>query len=115
MQTKIKVGQKVYLRSSGLSWNKFGIAEATVTKVGKKYFETDHNGRDRVVIETLDQDGRGYSSQYKVYLTRQEIEDEDETNKLRGILRKVFDYPQSEITLDQLRRVHAIVKETVNG
>lgn len=113
MKTKLEVGQKIFIQSLD---NRRGadteLKECTVTKVGKKYFEVDSFYMGRFFLDTLFQDGKGYSAGYRAYLTRQDYEDEQEATKLVDELRKVFGgYGRPKFSLYQLQRIKAIVDE----
>jgi hypothetical protein len=85
------------------------MRELTVVKVGNKYMEMS-NG-DNVSIETLRHENKTYSqNSYSVYLTLREIEDVWEENRLRGKIRRYFQYgaPRS-LTLDKLRKINSVL------
>ena len=85
------------------------IEELTVVSVGNKYMEMSN--RDKVTIETLTHEDRDYTQhQYKVYLTRQEIEDVFEANDLKRVISEFFRY-SVKLSLEQLRSVKKIIDE----
>ena len=87
------------------------MRELTVVKVGNKFMEMS-NG-DKVTIETLLHEDHVYTqNQYRVYLTRQEIELVCEENRLREKVRRFFQYgaPRS-LTLDKLRKISSVLDE----
>lgn len=111
MENKITVGQSIfYISTDGRHVSK-ELEEVKITKVGKKYFETEKHYLGRFFIDTLMHDGGQYSSRYKVYLTRQDYEDEKETQKILRELRDYFGhYGNPKISLDNLRTILSIVK-----
>ena len=110
----LQVGQTVYVKSLTLYSNKGkqDIETGVVSKIGNKFFELEGPRwfRKRFVLSTMLNDGRGYTSSLKVYLSMQEIEDEKEASHLAQELRQYFEYVNN-LTLDQARRVKAIVDE----
>jgi hypothetical protein len=108
---KLKVGQKVYFKGYIYGGRKESIEETEITKVGNKYFELKNHWRDRFFVETLMHDGRGYSSIGKVYLTMQEIKDEDEAYKLNEKFRMFFGGGSNGMSLDKLREVDKIIED----
>jgi hypothetical protein len=106
---KLTVGQTVCVKCIG--YNRRGkndLEDAVITKVGKKYFELYGWVGVRFFIDTLIQDGKGYSPSFRVYLTKQEILDEQEKSELyNAIKRQFFDTfsNKQKISLQQLRDV----------
>ena len=81
--SKIHVGQKLYLVYTD---SRRGTdCEVTVTKVGRKYAELDIP-RFRIFVDTMNVDGRGYSSPGRCFLSREEYE------KNVGLQRKWQDF-----------------------
>lgn len=115
MNKKIQIGQTVYLEP-GINKSRYNkdIIETTVTKVGNKYFQLENNSRKKYEIDTLKEVSE-YCADYYVYLTRQEIEDKNEREKLTSYLRQMFGaYGRVDLTLDQLRRIKKITEENNN-
>jgi myo-inositol catabolism protein IolC len=111
---KLIVGQTVFLSSH--DWQKKEIIiETTVTKVGRKYFQIADSGWTQFSVETMRAIVSSGASSDQCYLTRQAIEDERECTRLKESLRKVFDVwgSSTNLSLDQLRRIDVIVKETL--
>ena len=117
-----KVGQTVYVRlygnaAEGKSEDKI-IEEWIVTKVGKKYLYAKPKegwGRD-VIFEKRRYDDNfvnktEYSISYVIYLDKQDILDEMEYFKLSSFIENEFRYSQKQYSLDQLRRIKAIIDE----
>ena len=112
--SKLEVGQKVFIKPMGNAarYSK-EIKEGVVTKVARKYFWLDGFYKERFFIDSMVNDGHGYSSDYAVYLSAQEIEDEREAESLRKEIVKLFEWSSSaRLTIDQMRRIIAITKET---
>lgn len=107
----ITVGMTFYMNVPDRRGNDSNeIRELTVDKVGNKYMEMS-NG-DRVTIETLKHEDHVYTqNEYKLYLTRQEIEDIWETNRLREKVRRLFfQYGVShKIPVNQLKAIIEII------
>ncbi len=109
---KLEVGQTVYVQPIG---NKrrytSDIAEAKVSKIGKKYFELEGYYRERFYLDSGLNDGRGYISDYHVRLSLQEIEDEKEITELSHFIGDRFQYGQNrdQLSLEQLRKIKAII------
>ena len=105
----MEIGQTVYLRPIGnAARGSSKIEEVVITKVGRKYFETEGHGRFE--IETMRQDGRGYVSNYQAYLSLEDIEQEKEQNRLVDEICKVFrGYGRPEVTFEQARAIADIL------
>lgn len=106
---ELTVGQKVWVDPSKSFRNSKEPYEATVSKVGRKYFELEDGFREKYDLEN----GRQVlDSSYvkKVYLTFQEITDKHERDKLYSTLRAKFsDYGTPKYSLEQLRKVAEIL------
>ena len=103
MKNKLEVGQTVYLHK------KIGPQPTKVIKVGKKYFQVDA-ARIQFFIDTL-QSNSQYGSPDQIYLSKQELLDEIETEKLRSQLFGQGAYLSPRLNLDQLRRITSIINE----
>lgn len=93
------------------------ISEAQVTSVARKYFtlksESLYLGRSRFCIDDGLEDGKGYSSGYRVYLNKQEILDEEESKNLHLEIReKYFGLGRGPIALEKLRAIKDILSKT---
>lgn len=104
----LKVGQTVWVASRPPYRNvAYEITEEVIEKIGKKYFETD---RSKYYIET----GNilsNYSTDCTAYLDISEFNKKQERLLLHKKVAHLFTY-QNELTLDQLRRIDAIISET---
>lgn len=114
---KPKVGDELFLVKSKYS-GKGNIYEGPckVAKVGRKYFYVLPNGYAREICFRLDNwhGNTEYSSTYNLYPSKQCFLDESEKNKLRrDIERFLSDYRwrKKDLSLDQLRRIKAIIDE----
>jgi hypothetical protein len=105
----MKIGDKVYIvgihRRSGSN----EPVEATVKKVGRKYFETDgYFGRFH--IDTMLHDAGDYSPAYQAYNSLQEIQDEKHRNKLLSTINKFFlGYRSNTVTTEQAEQIVRIL------
>lgn len=111
---KLEVGQTVYLKPFGnnVRYNK-EIKEDVITKVKRKYFQVGEGYRPlKFIIEDMKQETGGYLAEWKIYFSKQEILDEEEFEKLSREIKNKFDgYGKVDLTLDQLRRIKAIISE----
>ena len=106
----MEVGQTVYLKGNSRR-NEKGIREEVISKVGRKYIYVGsgyseikfHIGSLRQVTE--------YSPSWYLYLSKQDIINEEEFNKLSSEIRELFVYCKINLTLDQLRRIKDIISE----
>lgn len=108
------VGQPVWLTGLQRHMSR-ELIKHVVVKVGRKYFEVGLDMNDpRPVKFHLDtfREATKYSPLYAIYLNEQDYYDEQERNKLIGKIRNAFNHWGSmDYTLDQLRRIHAIIQE----
>jgi hypothetical protein len=113
MKEKVMVGNKVYLKpvnNAARGGNK-KILEATIIKVGRKYFEIDRGLIRKYEIQTLNAVTE-YAPDYEIYFSMQEILDEYESNKLYSDIGSKFGtFTKRDLSLDQLRRIHKIIFE----
>jgi len=111
----IKVGQPVYVKSIGnAARHKKGealISEAVVETVGRKWFTLEKYWGERFSLENGYNDGKGYSCNFIVYESRQQILDEQEVvDKCREIS-KGFEYGHNmqKLSLEDIRVIHKIL------
>ncbi|MDR4910655.1 MULTISPECIES: beta barrel domain-containing protein [Bacillus] len=118
-EEKIKVGATVYLKpvNNAARYGRKDILEKNVLKKGRKYFyvgntgETETRRMFKFSLEDMTHVTE-YSADWELYLSKQEIIDQEEKKKLIFDIRSVFDrWSSVDLTLDQLRRVHAIISE----
>lgn len=110
-KSDIKVGQNVYVRPMH---GKEEIIEAIVTKIGVKYFDVKvcNNIDIKFNLSDLREKHTGYGCGYNYvfYFSKQEYFDELEKRRLYNEVYKEIKY-STEYTLDQLRRIKAILEE----
>lgn len=115
---KISVGQPIWVRYKGFDHRRDKSAyEVIVTKVGRKYFEvSDENGRDKgkyeieTMLQAIDSNYR-----YKAYISLDEINIEDEFDKLNDEIKEAFrTYGKLPYTLQQLRDIKKIITNDNN-
>ncbi len=93
------------------------ILEKVVLKKGRKYFYVGNTGETEIrrmfkfSLEDMTEVTE-YSPDWELYLSKQDIIDKEEKKKLILNIRSVFDrWSSVDLTLDQLRRIHAIISE----
>lgn len=109
---KITKGQKVVLKTVGnLARSGSKIIDATITKVGTKYFyvvkDSDKLGREPIKfdIKTL-YESTNYSANYQIYGSRDELEDIMESNRLLELIRdNIGSFGKRDIPLDTLKQI----------
>lgn len=109
---KLEVGQTVWLEkhNNAARYDKEPI-ETKVTKIGRKWVCVDYNDRLRFDVESGWEDGRGYTPNFRLKISLQEILDDQDINKLNRKIRDVFYMFKSDLSLDQLRRIDTIISE----
>lgn len=103
---KVFVGQVLFKEVTSRHTGTY-ISEHTVTKVGKKYFECD-GLRDKFNINNLTHEDKDYSQRnYKLYRSKQEIQDENEFADLMAKIQNAFSHYNynKDFTLEQLRQI----------
>lgn len=99
---KVVIGQKLWYVPREL--RRADPREVTVTKVGRKWADVS-GGHGRINVETLEVDGRGYSSPGKCWRSREEYEAYDALCKawdeLRTLLSRHWS-PPAGVTLNQV-------------
>ncbi len=115
----IKVGSTVYLKpiNNAARYGRKDILEKVVLKKGRKYFYVGNTGETEIrrmfkfSLEDMTEVTE-YSPDWELYLSKQDIIDKEEKKKLIFNIRSVFDrWSSVDLTLDQLRRIHAIISE----
>jgi hypothetical protein len=116
---KLSIGLKVYLKpvNNAARYGNNEIKELVIKKIGKKYFFVGGENQDnerfwtKFDIEEL-REVSNYSPDWKLYFSKQEILDEQESDKLTSEIRNKFgSYGRLDLTLDQLRRIKEIINE----
>ena len=121
MKTKPEVGQIVFEEVNGR------LEPVEVTKVGRKYFYCQTAGQieygqkpdkdNAFEIATWRGSGDHYRGGKIVYESKQAYEDEVLWDNLRQEFRDFFDWKRNckNLTLDQLKRIKAIIEEVNNA
>ena len=109
---RLRVGDKIYILTKYNPDDQ--IQETEVTKVGRKYFEVCGVGElssdARFFKDTLLQDGRGYLSRHKCYLTMKDYEVEVEKTKLyREVCHLWFKKSIDNTSIEQLLKIKNIL------
>jgi hypothetical protein len=106
----MKVGQKLYLEPIGIGAVRYtGIKETIVTKIGRKFFETE--GYGKFELTTLRQYNGQYPSQYQAYGSLLDIENREEAKTLQKEIMPYFGTFKPTLTLEQLKKI----MEVING
>ncbi|WP_339193965.1 hypothetical protein MKY95_19370 [Paenibacillus sp. FSL P4-0176] len=114
----MKTGDTVYLKAVGnraRNHKSPEIAEYVIDKIGRKYFDVRSvkNKNTIITFEIVTKRQRtNYEPDWKLYFSKQEILDEEETKRITSNLRERFGrYGTVDLTLDQLRRIEQIINE----
>ncbi|MCY7947968.1 hypothetical protein P8891_06505 [Bacillus atrophaeus] len=116
---RIKVGTPVFLKpvNNAARYGRKDILEKVVLKKGRKYFyvgntgETETRRMFKFSLEDMKQVTE-YSADWELYLSKQEIINQEEKRKLMFDIRSFFNRcSSSDLTLDQLIKVHSIISE----
>lgn len=107
----MQVGQKVWIECTDYG-RKGEVRESEITKIGRKYV---YVGDMRFYIDTMQEDAGVYASNRRLWLSKQDYEDNRELDKNFWELKRRLDSYKPTITLDQSRAMLAILeaKETV--
>lgn len=107
------VGETLYLVWIGDRRYKRDNKEVIVTKVGRKYFEV--SGEDcQFFIDTWMEKYQYGRADWKIWETKQLYEEYEELAKLNYMFKSFFDgWGEPKITLDQARRIKAILDENL--
>lgn len=111
----VVVGQQVWIKPSGNVARRFTTPiPGVVVNVGNKYFNVKFNGARGGVAKFHVLNGREvteYTADWVVYLTKQEIDDEQETALLRKqIAVEEFGIGSKPLPLETLREIMALIK-----
>ena len=106
----MKIGQKVLVKSIG-NQARYGtsIVKDKIKSIGRKYFKLEDNNC-RFIIETLYADPGQYISNYQVYFSMKEIEDEKRVSELNRKISNLFTYSNSNLPLEKLEKINRIVE-----
>jgi len=109
----MKVGENIFIKTTGNAARYGGskIIDATVSKVGRKYFEVRELPRVRFFLDTLRED-TNYSTRYLVYHSKEAIREEAEIKQLREKMHKVFSgWNTNGLKIEHYRKIDEIVRE----
>lgn len=109
----IAVGQTLYQEVTARH-QRPTLKERVVTKIGRQYFYVD-NWDTKFSKETLRYESKEYSQHnIQLYLTKEEIEERWEYNRLVERVQRAFQYigGTKKYTADQLRRIVSILDES---
>lgn len=117
-RSELSVGQTVYIEPVGNA-AKYGtdIIETKISKIGKKYIETEEFGemyKFNISDGKQKDTGYGYGYDYILYLSRSEVENKQEKGSLLSYF-ACCNWYRLNLTLDQLRRIKAIIDEGKAG
>lgn len=113
-KSDFKVGQKVYIEPIRNARRRSAeIIQTEVTKVGTKYVEVLEPRQVKFNISDGMEKKDIYASDYILHLSREEIELKREQSDLQTYLARYCWY-QSTLSLDQLKRIKAIIEEESN-
>jgi len=107
----MKIGDKIYLRPMGNAARRDTdrIEETTIKSIGRKYF-TAEDRYGRFHLDSFIQDCGQYSANYKAYLNKQDLLDENEKRKLTDTISGYFRFAP-KLSLDQLRKINEIINQ----
>lgn len=115
-KNKLKVGMTLFLKAIGnASVYVKETIECRVVSVGRKFFTIDRSPYlcgSRFFIETNNDDGGKYSSNYIAYFSREEIENEKKHNKLYSEIKDKYFSTYSncdKVSLDKLIKIQEIL------
>lgn len=109
------VGETLYLVWIGDRRYKQNNREVTVTKVGRKYFEVNGE-RCQFFIDTWAEKWEYGSEDWQVWESKEAYEEHELVCKYCDDFRRIFGgYGKPNITLDQARRIKAILNENGGG
>jgi len=110
---KLSVGQTLWFVPSH-SWNGQPCS-VTVQRIGRRWaYITGGSGNDRIDIETLALDGRGYSSPGRCWRWRGAWEHEEKRRAAwRELVSRLSHHPPDHLTLDDIKKIAAQVGVTL--
>lgn len=104
--TKLKVGDPVFLRGNNCD------RDVTITKVGRTKYTLSNNETIDIAPHRLPDDGSRYLLHQTAWLSLQAIADAGEKVKIADQIYSAFSYGNTRASLDQCRRIAAILAET---
>ena len=116
-KVELQVGQEVWIKTirRGVRPD-IETTKGRITKMGRKYFFVVRGGlsdeyASKFLLDTMMDDDH-FNAERKIYLSEQEILDEQEVGKLEREIQQVFDmFSRVKLSLDQLRRIKQILDE----
>ena len=97
----IKVGQTVYLKRYNES-----VKEATVLKVGRKYFVTNYDEYMKINLSNLIMSDWPHYLYWIVYLTKEDADLEEEKQQLRSSIHLFFGTTKAKaLSVETLREI----------
>lgn len=110
------VGQTVFLVSLENRQYERSILEACMKKIGRKYYTVAFGGWDiQFDIEPPHRQKTEYADDYNLFFTRQDAQNAIEWDKRNASVRRFFSSYHKPLTLDQLRRIDAILQESASA
>jgi hypothetical protein len=114
-KSDLQIGQTVYLKPQG-NRARGGNKEITtdrISSIGKQYFYLEKE-KNKVSIETGLENSQ-YTADFRVYLSKQEIQDEYEANRLVYEIRdRIGQYGETKIPLYKLKKIIEILNSLGN-
>lgn len=112
---KPEIGQTVYkLNIGNAARNREQVlTEATVTKVGRKYFTISSNGFEQeAYIEGWYENSGQYLANFRLYETPEQWDEEKEQRRIEDRLRNCFSgFNRPKYALSKLKRIELILDE----
>ena len=106
----MKVGQKVYIKPRANAARRSSkIKVCHISKVGRKYFEVKEMPYKRFFISTMLHDGGAYVSEYKCYLSQEDIDDEQALKELSDEFYKMSSGEWKSLGVTSLKRIKNII------
>lgn len=90
------------------------IIETTVLSVGRKYIKVKFGGGIQFEIENDFREKTNYSIEYKLFLSKEDIQNDFKRRKMEERISTAFHFPNyvsKKMTLDELQTVFNIVKK----
>lgn len=108
----LMVGQTIWYKLlSGRTGDDVSLKETKILSVGKKYFETEEGSLGRFFKDTLKHDNGKYFEMYKIYLSKEQYDDETEADLIYSELRKYFSkYSKPNMDISKLRDILSIIR-----
>lgn len=106
---KLEIGQKVWVEERDYRGSIIKPKEATVSKIGRKYFELQEYKNTKFDLKR-GFDVSYYNTRFFVYESLQEILDKNEINRLKYFISENFRYSNSiNMSLEKLKQIEQII------